>query len=245
MPYYGYYGGYGDFLANNIYCILLIPILILSVWAQAQVSGNFKRYSGVANRRRLTGAQAAEAVLRAHGVYNVAIRPCAGNLTDHYDPRDNSISLSENVYNSASIAAVGVAAHEAGHAVQYAENYGPVRLRTAIIPATQIGSKFSFILLLVGMVLYSQSLFLIGILLFSLTTLFQLITLPVEFNASHRALQTLENQQLLYDDELSGARKVLKAAALTYVAALLMSVLQLLRYVLIFLGRSNRGRRRD
>ena len=245
MPYYGYYGGYGDFLANNIYCILLIPILILSVWAQAQVSGNFKRYSGVANRRRLTGAQAAEAVLRAHGVYNVAIRPCAGNLTDHYDPRDNSISLSENVYNSASIAAVGVAAHEAGHAVQYAENYGPVRLRTAIIPATQIGSKFSFILLRVGMVLYSQSLFLIGILLFSLTTLFQLITLPVEFNASHRALQTLENQQLLYDDELPGVRKVLKAAALTYVAALLMSALQLLRYVLIFLGRSNRGRRRD
>ena len=245
MPYYGYYGGYGDFLANNIYCILLIPVLLLSLWAQAQVSGNFKQYSGVANRRRLTGAQAAEAVLRAHGVYNVAIRPCAGNLTDHYDPRDNSISLSENVYNSASIAAVGVAAHEAGHAVQYAENYGPVRLRTAIIPATQIGSKFSFILLLVGMVLYSQSLFLIGILLFSLTTLFQLITLPVEFNASHRALQTLENQQLLYDDELSGARKVLKAAALTYVAALLMSALQLLRYVLIFLGRSNRGRRRD
>ena len=243
MPYYGYYSGYGDFLAKNIYCILLIPILILSLWAQAQVSGNFKRYSGVANRRHLTGAQAAEAVLRAHGVYNVAIRPCSGNLTDHYDPRDNSISLSENVYNSASIAAVGVAAHEAGHAVQYAENYGPVRLRTAIIPATQIGSKFSFILLLVGMILYSQSLFLIGILLFSLTTLFQLITLPVEFNASHRALQTLENEQLLYDDELSGARKVLKAAALTYVAALLMSALQLLRYVLIFVGRNNRGRR--
>ena len=243
MPYYGYYGGYGNFLANNIYCILLIPVLLLSLWAQAQVSGNFKRYSGVANRRRLTGAQAAEAVLRAHGVYNVAIRPCSGNLTDHYDPRDNSISLSENVYNSASIAAVGVAAHEAGHAVQYAENYGPVRLRTAIIPATQIGSKFSFILLLVGMVLYSQSLFLVGILLFSLTTIFQLVTLPVEFNASHRALQTLENEQLLYDDELSGARKVLKAAALTYVAALLMSALQLLRYVLIFVGRNNRGRR--
>ena len=124
MPYYGYYGGYGDFLANNIYCILLIPVLLLSLWAQAQVSGNFKRYSGVANRRRLTGAQAAEAVLRAHGVYDVAIRPCSGSLTDHYDPRDNSISLSENVYNSTSIAAVGVAAHEAGHAVQYAENYG-------------------------------------------------------------------------------------------------------------------------
>ena len=233
MPYYGYYGGYGDFLANNIYCILLIPILILSVWAQAQVSGNFKRYSGVANRRRLTGAQAAEAVLRAHGVYNVAIRPCAGNLTDHYDPRDNSISLSENVYNSASIAAVGVAAHEAGHAVQYAENYGPVRLRTAIIPATQIGSKFSFILLLVGMVLYSQSLFLIGILLFSLTTLFQLITLPVEFNASSRALQILETNHILSDEELSGGRKVLRAAAMTYVAALASSLLQLLRLILL------------
>lgn len=243
MPYYGYYGDYSTFFANNVYSILLIPILLLSLWAQAQVSGNFKKYSAVANRRRLTGAQAAEAVLRAHGIYNVAIRPCSGNLTDHYDPRDNSISLSEGVYNSATIAAVGVAAHEAGHAVQYAVGYGPVKLRTAIIPATQLGSKVSFILLLIGMVLYSQSLFFIGILLFSLTTIFQLVTLPVEFNASHRALETLENQGILYEDELSGARKVLKAAALTYVAALLMSALQLLRYVLIFLGRSNRRRR--
>ena len=240
MPYYGYYGGYGDFLANNIYCILLIPVLLLSLWAQAQVSGNFKRYSGVANRRRLTGAQAAEAVLRAHGVYNVAIRPCSGNLTDHYDPRDNSISLSENVYNSTSIAAVGVAAHEAGHAVQYAENYGPVRLRTAIIPATQIGSKFSFILLLVGMVLYSQSLFFVGILLFSLTTLFQLITLPVEFNASHRALATIEERALLTEDEARGAKKVLSAAALTYVAALASTLAQLLRLIII-----SRGNRRN
>ena len=240
MPYYGYYGGYGDFLANNIYCILLIPVLLLSLWAQAQVSGNFKRYSGVANRRRLTGAQAAEAVLRAHGVYNVAIRPCSGNLTDHYDPRDNSISLSENVYNSTSIAAVGVAAHEAGHAVQYAENYGPVRLRTAIVPATQIGSKFSFILLLVGMVLYSQSLFFVGILLFSLTTLFQLITLPVEFNASRRALATIEERALLTEDEARGAKKVLSAAALTYVAALASTLAQLLRLIII-----SRGNRRN
>ena len=240
MPYYY---GYGDFLANNIYCILLIPILILSVWAQAQVSGNFKRYSGVANRRRLTGAQAAEAVLRAHGVYNVAIRPCAGNLTDHYDPRDNSISLSENVYNSASIAAVGVAAHEAGHAVQYALGYGPVRIRTAILPVTQLGSQLSFILLLIGLVLYSQRLFFVGILLFSLTTLFQLVTLPVEFNASSRALETIEGRQLLDGEELYGARKVLRAAALTYVASLLMSILQLLRYVLIFVGRG--GNRRE
>lgn len=139
---------------------------------------------------------------------------------------------------------MGVAAHEAGHAVQYAVGYGPVKLRTAIIPATQLGSKFSFILLLLGMILYVQPLFLFGIVLFSLTTIFQLITLPVEFNASHRALVTLEEQGILYDEELNGARKVLRAAALTYVAALLMSALQLLRYVLIFLGRSN-DRRRD
>ncbi|EOS63511.1 zinc metallopeptidase [Oscillibacter sp. 1-3] len=240
MPYYY---NYGDFLANNIYCVLLIPVMILSLWAQAQVSGNFRRYSAVNNRRRLTGAQAAEAVLRAHGVYDVPIRSCRGKLTDHYDPRDNTIYLSDAVYNAPTIAAVGVAAHEAGHAVQYAENYGPVRLRGAIIPATQIGSKFSFILLIVGMALYSQTLFLAGILLFSLTTLFQLVTLPVEFNASARAIQTIEGQGLLEGDEVSGAKRVLRAAAMTYVAALLMSALQLLRFVLIFLGRSNNGRR--
>lgn len=241
MPYYY---GYGDFLANNIYCILLIPIFLLSLWAQLQVSGNFRRYSAVNNRRHLTGAQAAEAVLRAHGVYDVGIRPCRGSLTDHYDPRDNTIYLSEDVYNAPTIAAVGVACHEAGHAVQYAVGYGPVRLRSAIIPATQIGSKLSFILLLAGMVLYSQSLFFVGILLFSLTTVFQLVTLPVEFNASHRAIETIEGQLLLDDDEISGAKKVLRAAAMTYVAALLMSMLQLLRFVLIFLGRNGGNGRR-
>lgn len=241
MPYYY---GYGDFLANNIYCILLIPIFLLSLWAQLQVSGNFRRYSAVNNRKHLTGAQAAEAVLRAHGVYDVGIRPCRGSLTDHYDPRDNTIYLSEDVYNAPTIAAVGVACHEAGHAVQYAVGYGPVRLRSAIIPATQIGSKLSFILLLAGMVLYSQSLFFVGILLFSLTTIFQLVTLPVEFNASHRAIETIEGQLLLDDDEISGAKKVLRAAAMTYVAALLMSMLQLLRFVLIFLGRNGGNGRR-
>ena len=195
------------------------------------------------NRRRLTGAQAADAVLRAHGVYNVPIRPCRGNLTDHYDPRDNTVYLSESVYNAPTVAAVGVAAHEAGHAVQYAVGYGPVRLRSAIIPATQIGSKFSFILLMIGMVLYSQALFFVGILLFSLTTFFQLVTLPVEFNASARALETIEGQGMLDGDEFQGARKVLWAAAMTYVAALLMSMLQLLRFVLIFLGRNGENRR--
>ncbi len=241
MPYYSY-GGYGDFLANNIYCLLLIPVMILSLWAQAQVSGNFKKYSRESNRRRLTGAQAAEAVLRANGVYDVRIASTWGNLTDHYDPRDNTIYLSQGVYGAATVAAVGVAAHEAGHAVQYAVGYAPIRLRSAIVPLTNLGSKFSFILLFAGLLLYSQSLFLVGILLFSLTTFFQLVTLPVEFNASHRALEAIENRGLLDGEELTGARKVLRAAALTYVAALLMSALHLLRYVLIFLGR-NGGRR--
>ena len=235
MPY-SYYG-YGDFLANNIYVILLIPVLLLSVWAQAQVSGSFRRYSRVANRRHLTGAQAAEAVLRSHGIYDVPVRSCRGNLTDHYDPRDNTIYLSENVYAASTVAAVGVACHEAGHAVQYAVGYGPIKVRSAIIPVTQ------FVLLLIGLLLYSQPLFLVGILLFSLTTVFQLVTLPVEFNTSHRALETIEGQGLLDGEELDGAKKVLRAAAMTYVAALLMSALQLLRYVLIFLGRDRRGGR--
>ena len=247
MPYYGYYGGYGDFLANNIYCILLIPILILSVWAQAQVSGNFKRYSGVANRRRLTGAQAAEAVLRAHGVYNVAIRPCAGNLTDHYDPRDNSISLSENVYNSASIAAVGVAAHEAGHAVQYARHYAPIYIRAAIVPVTNIGSRLSMPLIVLGLVLSGLGqvfyyVALAGVACYGLCVVFQLVTLPTEFNASHRALRAIEESALLLPEEQTAAKRVLTAAALTYVAALSVTIMQFLRLLLIVTGGN---RRRD
>ena len=239
MPAYGYYG-YGDFFANNLYFLLLIPVFLLSLWAQTQVSSSFKRYSAVNNRRRITGAQAAEAVLRAHGVYDVSIGRCRGNLTDHYDPRSNTIYLSDTVYDAPTIAAVGVAAHEAGHAVQYAEGYSPVRLRSAMVSVTNLGSQFATILFLLGTLLYSQSLFLAGILLFSLTTIFQLVTLPVEFNASSRALETIEGEYLLDEQDFSGARKVLRAAALTYVAALLMSVVQLLRFVLIFVGRQNR-----
>lgn len=235
---------YAYFLANNLYWLVLIPVLLLSLWAQAQVSGSFRRYSAQNNRRRLTGAQAAEAVLRAHGVTDVAVSCVRGTLTDHYDPRDNTIYLSEAVYGAPTIAAVGVAAHEAGHAVQYAEGYGPVRLRSAIIPATQFGSRFSFILLFLGLILYNQTFFGIGIVLFSLTTIFQLVTLPVEFNASHRAMETIEGMGLLDEDEQQGARKVLRAAALTYVAALLMSLLQLLRYLLIFFARGGGDGRR-
>jgi len=239
MPYYSGTAFYTDW----IYWIVLIPVLILSFWAQAQVSGNFSRYSKERNRRGITGAQAAYEVLRAHGIHDVAIRPCSGSLTDHYDPRSNTIFLSESVYNAATVAAVGVAAHEAGHAVQYTVGYGPVRIRTAIIPVTQFGSKFAFIALMLGLLLYAQPLFAIGIVLFSLTTLFQLVTLPVEFDASARALGTIEGTNLLDDGERQGAKKVLRSAALTYVAALLMSLVQLLRYVLIFVGRDNRRRR--
>ncbi len=235
---------YAYFFAENLYWVLLLPVFILSLYAQMQVSGSFRRYSREMNRRRMTGAQAAEAVLRANGVSGVAIRPTRGRLTDHYDPRDNTIYLSEGVYGEATVAAVGVACHEAGHAVQYAEGYGPVRLRTAIIPATNIGSRFSYILLFIGLLLYSQTLFLAGIVLFGFTTFFQLVTLPVEFNASHRALETIETSGLLDEDEQRGAAKVLRAAALTYVAALLTSLLQLLRFVAIFASRNSGGNRR-
>lgn len=212
--------------------------------AQIQVNGNFRHYSAVRNRRGITGARAAEAVLRSHGVTDVAIRPVRGSLTDHYDPRDNCIYLSESVYAADTVAAVGVAAHEAGHAVQYAQGYAPVRLRSAIVSVTNLSSQASMVLLFIGLFLYSQTLFGVGILLFSVTTFFQLITLPVEFNASRRAMDTIESQGLLDDDEAQGAGKVLRAAAMTYVAALLTSLLQLLRFLVIFLGRGGGSDRR-
>ena len=233
------------FYVDWYYIVLVLPAVILSLWASAHVKSTFRRYSQVRNARGMTGAEAAMAVLRAHGVTDVRVEHVSGELTDHFDPKDHVIRLSDAVYNVATPAAVGVAAHEAGHAVQYAENYGPIRLRSAIIPATQLGSKFSFILLFAGILLYSQALLLGGIVLFSLTTIFQLVTLPVEFNASARAIETIDGQMLLDSDELPGAKKVLRAAAMTYVAALLMSALQLLRFVLIFLGRNNRGGGRD
>ena len=208
------------------------------------MNGNFRRYSAVRNRRGLTGAQAAEAVLWANGVRGVAIRPVRGSLTDHYDPRDNTIYLSETVYAADTVAAVGVAAHEAGHAVQYAVGYVPVRLRSAIVSVTNLSSQASMVLLFIGLFLYSQTFFGIGILLFSVTTFFQLVTLPVEFNASRRAMETIESQGLLDAEEAQGAGRVLKAAAMTYVAALLTSLLQLLRFLLIFLGRGGGNDRR-
>ena len=229
MPFYYFY--------DTRYLMMLIPVLLITLYAQFKVSSTFNHYSRVANSRRLTGAQAAAEVLRRHGVNDVRIERVRGSLTDHYDPRTNVIRLSESVYDSPTIAAVGVAAHEAGHAVQYAVGYAPIQLRAAIIPLTQVGSQLGVVLLIFGLLLSFESLFFIGIVLFSFTTLFQLVTLPVEFNASRRAMETIRSGGLLNDQEADGARKVLSAAALTYVAALLMSIVQLLRYVMLFAGR--------
>ena len=225
------------FYYDYTYWMMLLPVLLITIYAQAKVSSNFNKYSRITNRRYLTGAQAAEAVLRQHGIYDVRIERVAGKLTDHYDPRTNVIRLSSSVYDSPTIAAVGVAAHEAGHAVQYAVGYGPIRLRSALIPVTQVGSQFGIVLLFLGIILSFE-------LLFGATTVFQLVTLPVEYNASHRAIETIESGHLLDDEELVGAKKVLSAAALTYVAALLTSVVQLLRFILLFAGRNDRGGRR-
>ena len=224
------------------YVVLVLPCVLLSLWASANVNSTFKKYSRQFSRRQLTGAEAAQRVLYAHGVRNVRIERISGNLTDHYDPRTNVIRLSEDVYGSTSTAALGVACHEAGHAVQYAQEYAPIRLRAAIIPVTNLGSRLAMPLILLGLVLpvlgsFSDLLIYLGIACFGLSLIFQLVTLPVEFNASSRALAAIENGQLLTDEELRGARKTLRAAALTYVAATAVALAQLLRLLAIFGGR--------
>ena len=222
------------------YWMILVPAFLIALLAQLNVSSTFNRYSRVACRRGLTGAQAAEEVLRAHGVYGVRIERVAGKLSDHYDPRSNVIRLSDAVYGSDSIAAVGVAAHEAGHAVQYAQEYGPIKIRGAIIPVCNFSSQISILLIVLGFALYSRPLFAVGVVLFAVATVFQIVTLPVEFDASRRAIRSLDSTHLLDDQELRGAKKVLGAAAMTYVAALMVSIAQLLRFVLAF-----NSRRRD
>lgn len=222
------------------YIILVLPAILLSLWASANVNSTFKKYSSVMSRRDITGAESARRVLAANGVYDVKIEHISGNLTDHFDPKTNTIRLSEGVYGSTSVAAIGVAAHEAGHAVQYATGYAPMKLRSAIIPVTNIGSNLAMPLILLGIVLSMPALAELGILAFSFSTLFQLITVPVEFNASRRAVEAIENATT-DENEVKGAKKVLKAAALTYVAALAVSLANLLRLIMIVNG----GRRRD
>lgn len=219
--------------------ILLIPAMIFSLIAQAMVKSTFSKYSNVRNGRGLTGAEAARAILDSNGLSNVRIEHISGELTDHYDPRANVIRLSDSVYGSTSVAAVGVAAHEAGHAVQYAENYFPIKVRNSIIPVTRFGSSLSTPLVLLGLIFSWDFLITAGILLFCAVVLFQAVTLPVEFNASGRALRTLRDSYILEGDEVKEAKKVLTAAAMTYVAAMVSALLSLLRLILI----SNRRRR--
>ena len=224
---------------DSYYLILVLPAILFSMWAQSKVQGTFSRYQKVRSDSGYTGAEVARRILDDNGLSNVRVEHVKGALTDHYDPREQVVRLSDSVYGSNSIAALGVAAHETGHAVQHATGYGPLNLRNAIIPVTQFGSRLSMPLILIGFLLNFESLIGIGILCFATVTLFQLITLPVEFDASARAMRTLDGEHILRDEEVPQARKVLTAAALTYVAALIVSAAQLLRFVLIM----NRRRR--
>ncbi len=227
------------------YVILVLPAVLLSVWASMKVNSTFKRYSTVRPVGGITGAEAARRVLDANGLYNVRIEHIRGNLTDHFDPRTNVIRLSDNVYGVSSISAIGVASHEAGHAVQYAKGYKPLQIRNAIIPITNLGSRLAIPLVILGILFagFGEQFIYVayaGIGCFALSTLFQLLTLPTEFDASRRALMSMESYGLLYREELDGAKKVLSAAAMTYIAALTVSVMQLLRLIIIVSGNDRR-----
>ena len=239
MPYY-YYG------FDWTYVYLVLPCLLLSLWASAHVNSTFKKYSAQYSRRGITGADAAARVLSANGVRGVRIEHISGDLTDHYDPRTNVIRLSDNVYGSTSTAAIGVACHEAGHAVQYAQGYAPIKLRSAVIPLTNFGSRLAMPLILIGLLFSSMGqlsnfFIYLGIACFGLSLVFQLVTLPVEFNASRRALDAIAQAGILSEDEQVGARKTLTAAALTYVAATAAALAQLLRLLVLFGNRNRRN----
>lgn len=233
--------GYFDYyyLSNYYYIVLVLPMIILSLVASSRVKSSFKKYSAVKSSKRITGAQAAFDILRYYGITNVRIERVSGNLTDHFDPRTNVIRLSDNVYNSTSVAAIGVACHEAGHAAQYAQNYAPIKVRNTVLPVANIGSKAGVPIAILGFFLGFEPLVMAGVIFFSFAVLFQLITLPVEFNASKRALKVISEANILSEQEKDGAKKVLSAAAMTYVAALAVSVASLLRLILMV------NRRRD
>lgn len=222
------------------YLVFIVPCIIITLICQVRVQSTFSKYSKIRNSRNITGAQAAEYVLRQNGVTGVRIEHVSGSMTDHFDPRTNVIRLSDTVYNSNSVAAVGVACHEAGHAVQHAEGYLPNKVRSIILPMAKIGSQLSWILILLGLVFTAKVGFVllyIGIVLFSLSVLFTIATLPVEFNASKRALECIGESDLLYGDEYTGAKRTLQAAAMTYVASALTAIMQLLRLIIIARGR--------
>ncbi len=225
---------------NIDYLIFMMPALLICMAAQMHIQSTFSRYSRVHGARGLTGAQAARRILDHSGLGFVQVEQVAGTLSDHYDPRTKVVRLSSATYGQTSVAALGVAAHEVGHAIQHAAGYAPLNLRNAIIPVTRIGSQLSVPLILLGLILALPGLVSVGIAAFSLLVLFQLITLPVEYNASRRAIAHLESMDILYGEELIGAKKVLSAAALTYVAALLQSLTQLIYYTSRFGGRRRR-----
>ncbi|MDF2513821.1 MAG: putative rane protein [Herbinix sp.] len=233
--------GYGYYPYFDWTYILVIIGIVITLAASAKVKSAFAKYSQVSTRTGITGAQAAERILRESGIYDVQIQSVAGNLTDHYDPRSKVLRLSDSVYGSSSLAAVGVAAHECGHAIQHQNSYAPLILRSTLVPVANIGSMAAWPVIILGIFMgYNEFLVNLGIVLFSAAVLFQLITLPVEFNASKRAIARLSETGILYGDELGQSKKVLDAAALTYVAAAAASILQLLRLILLF-----GGRRRD
>ena len=239
MPYYSYYYGF-----DWTYLAFVLPCLILSLWASWRVNSTFKRYSSQLSANHISGSDAAKRVLAQNGVHNVKVERVPGNLTDHYDPKANIIRLSDSVYDSTSTAAIGVACHEAGHAVQYASGYAPIKLRAAIIPITNFGSRLAMPLILLGILLsslgaFSYTVVYLGIGCFALSLIFQIITLPVEFNASRRAINAIKSGGILTPEEQKGAQKTLSAAAMTYVAATAVALAQLLRLLSLF------GRRRN
>lgn len=226
-------------MIDMTYIIFVLPALLLAMWAQAKVSSTFHRYSQIASRSGLTGYDAARKILDDNGLHHVQIEHVAGNLTDHYDPKANVIRLSDSVYAKNSIGALGVAAHEAGHAVQHSQGYLPIKVRNSLVPAANIGSYAAFPLALIGILFSSDWLINAGIILFSAVVFFQLVTLPVEFNASGRAIRVLEQDVLPDKQEVRGVKKVLSAAAMTYVAAAATAVMNLVRLLVLT------GRRRD
>ena len=230
------------FFMDFRFLYILLPAILLGLYAQFKVKSTYSKYSRVNNSRGWTASQVARKILDDNGLYNVQIVHIRGNLTDNFNPKTMTVSLSDTVYSSSSVAAIGVAAHECGHAVQHAEQYLPIKIRSALVPVTNFGSSIGFILLAAGLIFSNYSIAMFGVLLYSLMAVFQLVTLPVEYNASSRALKTLEQCLILDDEEVGMAKKVLSAAALTYVAALVSTLATILRLLLIV---NSSTRRRD
>lgn len=232
------------FYIDWTYIVLVMPALILAMAAQGKVSSTFNKYSRVQSHIGITGAEAARRIMEQNGIYDVSIERVSGNLTDHYDPSRKVLRLSDSVYSSSSIAAIGVAAHETGHAIQHARSYAPLSLRSLMVPLANIGSRLSMPLILIGLLFsfassMGNTLITLGIIFFGLSVVFTIITLPVEFNASRRAIACLDESRILYSDEIDGAKKVLSAAAMTYVASTVVALANLLRLIVVF------GNRRD